>query len=115
MAKREMLLANLAALFSLVIVCLGPVEALAESRCVCRFAGQTYLVGKCVCMNRAKGAERACCGKVLNNTSWLFTGDGCPIAMGEPPAQTKGSAVVRDQFDMAPKIAPTQQRAVLSQ
>ena len=52
----------------------------AEPSCTCRFAGQSYEQGACVCINTSNGPRIACCGKVLNNTSWKFTGDSCPVA-----------------------------------
>lgn len=66
---------------------LGVTETAAEPRCTCRFAGQSYVVGTCVCMSPPGGEpQRVCCGMVLNNTSWDFTGQSCPIAQGETAA-----------------------------
>lgn len=52
--------------------------------CTCRYAGQSYLLGTCVCIVTPNGARRACCDKVLNNTSWSFKGDTCPLAGALP-------------------------------
>ena len=43
--------------------------------CTCRYAGQSYLQGTCACIVTPNGARRACCIKVLNNTSWSFKGE----------------------------------------
>jgi hypothetical protein len=51
-----------------------------EIDCTCRYAGQSYDQNVCVCMLTPGGARMACCEKVLNNTSWSFKGDGCPMA-----------------------------------
>jgi len=66
---------------------LGATGTTAEPRCTCRFAGQSYVVGTCVCMSPPGGEQqRVCCGMVLNNTSWDFTGQSCPIAQDETAA-----------------------------
>jgi hypothetical protein len=51
-----------------------------EIDCTCRYAGQSYDQNACVCILTPNGARMACCEKVLNNTSWSFKGDGCPMA-----------------------------------
>lgn len=55
-------------------------SARGQSNCVCRYAGQSYAQSTCVCIVTPDSARMACCDKVLNNSSWTFTGDGCPIA-----------------------------------
>ena len=65
--------------------------ALAEPKCTCRYANQDYNQGTCVCMQTREGARLTCCDLVLNNTSWTFTGDDCPIAF-ERPSGTKVNA-----------------------
>jgi hypothetical protein len=62
----------------LAIVGLGN-TALAEPRCVCRYAGKDYAVGQCVAMSNAAGQRCGCCGFVLNNTSWKFSDGACGI------------------------------------
>lgn len=63
--------------------------------CTCRYAGQSYRLGTCVCIVTPNGARRACCGKVLNNTSWSFKGDTCPER--SPWAQMKTTLVSPSQ------------------
>ncbi len=49
--------------------------------CRCRYQGTFYKLGQCVCM-RVGGITRwACCGKVLNNTSWSFVSDSCDVVL----------------------------------
>ena len=60
---------------------LAAAESFAETPdCTCRYAGQSYQQGICVCIVTSNGMRRACCNKVLNNSSWNFKGDICPIA-----------------------------------
>lgn len=68
--------AALAAAFSVVV----PDSTRGAPNCTCRYAGQSYALNTCVCIVMPDGARMACCGMVLNNTSWTFTRDGCPIA-----------------------------------
>ena len=56
----------------------GAVRAATE--CTCCYGGQSYALEACVCLMTPGGARLACCGQVLNNTSWNFTGEACPMA-----------------------------------
>jgi hypothetical protein len=47
--------------------------------CTCRFGGQSYAQNARVCIVTPNGVRLAFCGKVLNNSSWIFNGDACPI------------------------------------
>lgn len=90
MTMRERPLSGLLACFCFAIVFANPVESAAETQCTCRAASQSYAEGTCACLDRpGSGSEIACCGKVLNNTSWKFTGKGCPVAGTEPAAPTR--------------------------
>ncbi len=59
----------------------GPAAAEGDLPCPCRYAGETYGQGQCVCMKTPNGQRVACCGRVLNNSSWSFLSDGCPVAV----------------------------------
>ena len=108
MTMRKRPLFGLLAFFGFAIVCLGSVGSAAEPLCKCRSPKQSYLEGTCVCLERPGGGqELACCGKVLNNPSWQFTGKRCPIAKSEPAAPTRMSTFSGDYFDVAPKTAFT--------
>lgn len=48
--------------------------------CLCRFDGAAYEQGQCVCIPTSNGPRRACCGKVLNNSSWMFADGACQLA-----------------------------------
>jgi len=75
----------LLACIGFAMIWLVPAGAPAESKCSCRYAGQSYALGACVCIDRpGVGQQYACCGMVLNNTSWQFSDKGCPTAMSEP-------------------------------
>lgn len=55
-------------------------QAMADPNCTCRYSGQEVGLNQCVCMITPNGMRRACCGLVLNNTSWTFFKDGCVLA-----------------------------------
>lgn len=55
-------------------------DARAEPNCTCWYAGQSFGLGTCVCIVTPNGARRACCNKVLNNTSWNFKDNTCAVA-----------------------------------
>lgn len=55
-------------------------QAFADPDCTCRYSGQEVALNQCVCMITPDGMRRACCGLVLNNTSWTFFNDGCVVA-----------------------------------
>ena len=54
--------------------------AMAQSPCTCRAAGTSFALDACTCLKTPDGPRLACCGKVLNNTAWLFKDLGCPTA-----------------------------------
>lgn len=41
--------------------------------CTCRYQGIDFQLGEAACIR----GQRAVCGRVLNNTSWEFSNDGC--------------------------------------
>jgi hypothetical protein len=53
----------------------------AAPTCKCRYLGNLYELGQCVCMRVGGKTRRACCGKVLNNTSWSFGGKNCNLVL----------------------------------
>lgn len=67
-----------ALLIGLAVTAPGAVRG--EPVCTCRYAGQSYALDVCMCLVTPSGARMACCGQVLNNSSWNFTGDACPVA-----------------------------------
>lgn len=64
-------------------------EVRAEPNCTCRYAGQSFALDTCVCITTSSGSKRACCGRVLNNTSWKFTNEACPIAAAPDASDTE--------------------------
>jgi len=98
---------DLLACFGLAVMCLGSVGAAAAGLCTCRYAGVSYAVGSCVCMKRpGDGTQQTCCGMVLNNTSWEFTGRDCPIAETEPK-KPSSRMISQKGLDSTPMIAAT--------
>ena len=92
-----------------------PGAALGEIDCTCRYGGQSYAQDACVCLMTPNGARLACCGKVLNNASWNFTGDMCPTASapaaeGKPPAIAGYAALSRAGTGSRPSMSQTPPR-----
>ncbi len=67
----------------------APGTARGESNCTCRYAGRSYGLETCVCIVTPSGPRMACCGLVLNNTSWTFTNQACPVAIAPDPVPTQ--------------------------
>ncbi len=91
----------------LAVWALSPGPALAEASpaaapsgdaasipCLCRFAGTNYQQAECACLPTSDGPRLACCGKVLNNSSWMFMGASCSLSQNRP-----------DGGEAAPQIA----------
>jgi len=53
--------------------------------CSCRYRGKDFHLGETICIR----ARLARCEMTLNNTSWKFTGRGCPVSMA-PAGQSNG-------------------------
>ena len=83
-------------LFAVLIVA-APDAARGEPNCTCRAGGQSHALGTCTCIVTPSGARLACCAKVLNNTSWNFIRNYCPIA--QAPAETPAGATSADPAD----------------
>lgn len=73
--------------------------ALAAPQCVCRYAGKSYEVGKCVAMNNAVGRRCGCCGFVLNNTSWTFSAGDCGIVLRKSTPRPQATATPDDPIE----------------
>ncbi len=56
----------------------------AQIPCLCLYAGTTYEQAECACLPTPNGPRLACCGKVLNNSSWMFMGDACSLSQNQP-------------------------------
>jgi hypothetical protein len=73
-------------LFAVVAGLSAALTAPAQSAeaCFCRHRdGQTPL-GQTACIRSPDGLQMALCERVLNNTSWKFTGAPCPAALMTP-------------------------------
>lgn len=77
-----------------------------EPTCTCRYAGQSYAVNACVCIVTSSGARMACCAKVLNNSSWTFIGDVCPVAAAPAEDSPRSSAAPRQASDSMSRLSP---------
>ncbi len=71
-----------------------PTGEAAQIPCLCLFAGTTYEQAECACLPTPNGPRLACCGKVLNNSSWMFMGASCSLSQNRP-----------DGGEAAPQIA----------
>jgi len=96
------MLRSLTVLAVFVVALFVATAAMADSAqgrdCWCRYSGKAYLEGSCICMRTPAGLRRACCGRVLNNSSWSFTSTGCVTSDRgtEPAAGIEKSEVVKD-------------------
>ena len=62
-----------------------PTTAEAGAKCHCRSSvGERIQVGNYTCIKTNEGLKEARCEYVLNNTSWKFTGKGCPFTHYQP-------------------------------
>jgi len=52
--------------------------------CSCRYQGEKYGLGTVVCLSTPSGQRLARCEMMLNNTSWKFLSDGCPLTLQTP-------------------------------
>jgi len=52
----------------------------AGDNCTCRYEGNDVAEGNTICMATPKGRQLARCDRILNNTSWKFLGEGCPVS-----------------------------------
>ncbi len=52
----------------------------AGENCTCRYEGNDIAEGNTVCMITSQGKKLARCERILNNTSWKFLGEGCPVS-----------------------------------
>ncbi len=87
----------LAAAVILGLSAAAPRDVRGESNCTCRYAGQSYALETCVCIVTSSGARLACCDKVLNNTSWTFSSENCPLAVAPDHIPTQQVAGQRRQ------------------
>lgn len=62
-------------------------SAPAAPDCRCLYRGHLYELGQCACIRVGGSTRRACCGKVLNNTSWKFAGKTCDLSLNETAPQ----------------------------
>ena len=101
----------LTALVALVLS--GP--ALAAPDCTCRYSGLDFDVGTCTCIFISGQMKKACCGRVLNNTSWNFSSGECPgseaPAGSSLPASAMKTANIREQAQPATGKLITRQLA----
>ena len=69
----------------------GPIAAEGDRRCDCRYDGRSFEQGACLCIVTPSGPRYACCEKVLNNSSWSFKDNRCPVAAAPPAAGNDGT------------------------
>lgn len=97
--------------FGVAVWLVGSAAASAQIRCLCRYEAQNYDQGECVCMTTAMGDRLACCGRVLNNSSWNFVADGCVVAQNATlGAQSVSTLHAGPQRGLPPEPAVQQAR-----
>lgn len=79
----------------------------AQIPCLCLYAGMSYEQAECACLPTPNGPRLACCGKVLNNSSWMFMGDACSLSQSRPEGSGGVSRAVRGAgtAEAAPQVA----------
>jgi len=80
------------AALTLTVLPAVPAAGWGEIDCRCRFGGQKFEAGTCLCISTSEGSRVACCGKVLNNSAWKFTNRMCPMAGNVTAASTQVAA-----------------------
>ena len=55
-----------------------------NGECTCRAPGGDVVEGQTACLKTGKGMVLARCEKVLNNTSWKFLDQPCPVTQLTP-------------------------------
>ena len=65
----------------------GAAPAAAGEECTCRYFDQRVEIGAIACIN----GKLAQCLMFLNNPSWKFISDTCPVTRKEPDLRGKGS------------------------
>jgi hypothetical protein len=100
-----------------VIAVFVPSFSYAGPSCKCRYAGKTFDVNTCVCLNVAAGAQMACCDMVVNNTSWTFSQRACPMSsIPEANAPIQSAALLSDDNDhrQSSPFRPLRQNSLLN-
>jgi hypothetical protein len=69
-----------AGLFFVVSAMMMPFTSHAGPTCTCLYDGKRFELASCACMKTPNGPHIACCGQVLNNSSWTITNRSCPVA-----------------------------------
>jgi len=90
----------LAIFIGALFVATGAMADSAKGRdCWCRYSGKAYIEGSCICMRTPGGLRRACCGRVLNNSSWSFTSSGCVMSDldADPSVVIEKTEITADQ------------------
>ncbi|MEQ8709068.1 MAG: hypothetical protein RIC36_08765 [Rhodospirillales bacterium] len=84
-------------------------SAFAAPDCTCRYQGADFNVGSCTCITISGEAKRACCGRVLNNTSWDFNAGQCPVS-AVPPSSSPATRTADAGVDIQQQAALPQGR-----
>lgn len=76
-------------------VIMVPTASFAERKCECRYFGNYIPVGSKICMNTPNGARMAKCEMMLNNPTWQFEDDECPLAYNLTPGTTENITLAK--------------------
>jgi hypothetical protein len=71
---------RIAQAFLIALASVLSAPALGADGCYCRHKDGRTPLGQSACIRSANGGQMARCERVLNNTSWKFTGAPCPLA-----------------------------------
>ncbi len=81
-------LAFFSAVFAALL--LAASSAFAGPDCKCVSNGEFFVQGEHTCIKTNQGYRLARCDMVLNNTSWVMTGESCPLTAVPPGEDLKG-------------------------
>lgn len=79
----------------------------AQANCTCRAEGRSFELGTTMCLKSPQGPRLARCEMALNNTSWRWLQEGCPVTGRVAPMTT---ALVMPHGDEDPPSALTDDR-----
>lgn len=71
----------------------------AMANCTCRAEGRSFELGTTMCLKSPQGPRLARCEMALNNTSWRWLQEGCPVT-GRRVPMTTAMVVPHDDDDV---------------
>ncbi len=67
-------------MIAVALLCMPVLPLSAGENCTCRYEDADIAEGSTICMRSPGGSRMAKCVRVLNNTSWKFLEEPCPVS-----------------------------------